>query len=214
MRRPKWSILAVQRTGLPFNAKGWQALPFNGKNLHIQGFTGRTGPLSGKPSLCAGRACVPVGRNAECVTGRFDTDRGARSRYYDRRAATQGGVQLSSEGLSEDPKVYRSRLAEQSDEQLDAWMIEFMRDTSIRRGVLAVLAAYRKATGLDDAGIERVFTAGGGAPATIGRTADGELMVPAASLHFLVPGLRAQSEEARDQEIDFLVGGFDNVVYI
>ncbi|MEA2025082.1 MAG: hypothetical protein U9O18_00180 [Chloroflexota bacterium] len=121
---------------------------------------------------------------------------------------------MSSEGLSEDPKVYRSRLAEQSDEQLDAWMIEFMRDMSIRRGVLAVLADYRKATGLDDAGMERVFTAGGGAPATIGRTADGELMVPAISLHFLVLGLRAQSEEAREQEIDFLVGGFDNVVYI
>jgi hypothetical protein len=39
-------------------------------------------------------------------------------------------------------------------------------------------------------------------------------MVPAISLHFLVPGLRAQSEKAREQEIDFLVGGFHEVVYI
>jgi hypothetical protein len=121
---------------------------------------------------------------------------------------------LSSEGLSEDPKTYRKRLKEQPDEQLDAWMIEFMRDMSIRRGVLPVLADFRKATGLDDRGIERVFTAGGGAPATIGRTADGELMVPAISLHFLVPGLRAQSKKARAQEIDFLVHGFEEVVYI
>ncbi len=121
---------------------------------------------------------------------------------------------MSSEGLSEDPKIYRSRLKEQPDEQLDAWMIEFMRDMSIRRGVLAVLADYRKATGLDDAGIERVFTAGGGAPATIGRTADGQLMVPAISLYCLVPGLRAHSKKARRQEIDFLVAGFEELVYI
>jgi hypothetical protein len=121
---------------------------------------------------------------------------------------------LTSEGLSQDPAAYRSRLAEQSDEQLDAWMIELMRDMSIRRGVLDVLADLRKATGLDDRGIERIFTAGGGARATIGRTAAGELMVPAISLHFLVPGLRAQSGKAREQEIDFLVHGFEQVVYI
>ena len=63
-------------------------------------------------------------------------------------------------------------------------------------------------------GIERVFTAGGGAPATIGRTAAGELMLPAISLHCLVPGLRVHSPKAREQEIDFLVGGFHDVVYI
>ncbi len=121
---------------------------------------------------------------------------------------------MSSEGLSEDPKVYRERLNEQPDEQIDAWMIEFMRDMSIRHGVLGVLADFRAATGLGDTGIERVFTAGGGAPATMGHTADGQLMLPAISLHFLVPGLRAQSAKARDQEIDFLVHGFDRIVYI
>ena len=121
---------------------------------------------------------------------------------------------MSSEGLSESPKIYRERLTEQPDEQLDAWMIEFMRDMSIRRGVLDVLTDYRKATGLDDTGIERAFTAGGGAPATIGHTAEGQLMVPAISLHCLVPGLRAVSDKAREQEIDFLVNGFEELVYI
>lgn len=121
---------------------------------------------------------------------------------------------MSSEGLSEDPKVYRQRLNDQPDEQLDAWMVEFMRDMSIRRGVLPVLADFRKATGLDDRGIEKAFTAGGGAPATIGHTADGQLMVPAISLNYLVPGLRANSDTAREQIIDFLVDGFENVVYI
>ena len=97
---------------------------------------------------------------------------------------------MPSAGLSSDPAEYRSRLAVQDDEQLDAWMIELMRDLSIRRGVLTVLERYRQVTGLDDGGIERAFTAGGGAPAIIGRTADGQLMVPAISLHHLVPGLR------------------------
>jgi hypothetical protein len=120
---------------------------------------------------------------------------------------------LPSAGLSEDPKQYRSRLDELPDEQIDAYMIELMRDMSIRHGVLDVLRDYRKSTGLGDSGIERVFTAGGGAPSTIGHTADGELMVPAISLHHLVPGLHAQSDTARQQEIDFLVAGFHEVVY-
>lgn len=121
---------------------------------------------------------------------------------------------MSSAGLSQDPKEYRSRLDEQTDEQIDAWMIELMRDMSIRHGVLDVLADYRKATGLEDTGIQRVYTAGGGAPATIGRTADGQLMVPAISLHFLVPGLRSQSDQARAQMVDYLVGGFEQLVFI
>lgn len=121
---------------------------------------------------------------------------------------------MSSAGLSEDPEEYRRRLGEQPDEQLDAWMIDLMRDISIRRGVLPVLHDFRQATGLDDVGIERVFTAGGGAPATIGRTADGRMMVPAISLHYLVPGLNAHSAAAHDQIIDFLVSGFEEVVYI
>jgi hypothetical protein len=121
---------------------------------------------------------------------------------------------LSSAGLSADPTEYRARLEEQTDQQLDAWMTELMRDISIRAGVLTVLDRYRQATGLDDAAIGRVFAAGGGAPAIMGRTADGQLMVPAISLHHLVPGLRALSERARQQEIDFLVAGFHDVVYI
>jgi hypothetical protein len=120
---------------------------------------------------------------------------------------------LSTTGLAEDPAEYRRRLEEQPDDQLDAWVIDFVRDVSIRRGVLTVLDSFRSATGLDDRGVERVFTAGGGAPAIVGRTADGRLMVPAISLNHLVPGLRSQSQQARGQLIDFLVAGFHEVVY-
>jgi hypothetical protein len=121
---------------------------------------------------------------------------------------------LPSAGLSADPTEYRGRLAVQDDAQLDAWMVELMRDLSIRRGVLTVLERFREVTGAGDTGIERVFTAGGGAPAIIGRTSDGQLMVPAISLHHLVPGLRALSTDAHDQIVDFLVAGFHDVVYI
>jgi hypothetical protein len=124
------------------------------------------------------------------------------------------GACVSSAGLSEDPKEYRRRLEEQSEEELDAWMTELMRDISIRKGVLPVLEEFRTATGLDSGGIERIFTAGGGAPSTMGRTADGRLMLPAISLRHLVLGLRARSETAHAEIVDFLAAGFEEVVYI
>jgi hypothetical protein len=121
---------------------------------------------------------------------------------------------VSATGLSADPAEYQRRLQEQPDAQIDAWAIELVRDLSIRQGVIRVLDEFRHATRLDDAGIERVFTAGGGAPATIGRTADGHLMLPAISLRYLVPGLRRQLPDARDRLIAYLVGSFEELVYI
>jgi hypothetical protein len=121
---------------------------------------------------------------------------------------------LSSTGLSPDPDEYRRRLDAQSDDQIDAWAIELMRDTSIRRGVLIVLEEFRHATGLDDTALERVFASGGGAPAVVGRTRDGHLMVPAISLRHLVPGLRQEVPDARRPLTDFLVASFHEIVYI
>ena len=66
-----------------------------------------------------------------------------------------------------------------------------MRDISIRRGVLAVLQDYRSATGADDATVTRIFSAGGGPPAVVGRDQQGRLIVPAVALHCLVTGTRA-----------------------
>mgnify|MGYP006203267851 CR=1 FL=1 len=117
-------------------------------------------------------------------------------------------------GLSASGAVYRTRLDEQSDEQVDAWVAELMRDMSIRRGVRRVLADFREATGLDERGLERVFAAGGGPPAVIGRTAAGELMVPAIALHYLVTGARALLPDARRRLIDYLADSFHEIVYI
>lgn len=121
---------------------------------------------------------------------------------------------MGATGLSADPQEYRRRLDEQPDEQIDSWCIELMRDLSVWLGVRRVLAEFRQAAGIDDAGLERIYAAGGGPPASVGRTADGELMVPAIALHCLVPGLRSQLKDARPRLTEFLVRNFDELVYI
>lgn len=117
-------------------------------------------------------------------------------------------------GLSADPKEYRRRLTEQSDEQVDAWAAELMRDVAIRRGVIAVIESFRRASGLGETEFERVFAAGGGPPASLGRDGQGRLMVPAITLYALVPGIRSQVQDGRDRLINYLVENFHELVYI
>jgi hypothetical protein len=121
---------------------------------------------------------------------------------------------VTAAGLSADPAEYQRRLDEQADDQIDSWAVELMRDMSIRTGVLGVLEEFGHACRLDEDGILRVFSAGGGAPATAGRTADGRLMLPAVSLRYLVPGLRREVADARQRLIGYLVASFAELVYI
>ena len=106
---------------------------------------------------------------------------------------------MADTGLSANPTEYRERLTEQTDEQVDAWAAELMRDVAIRRGVLTVIEDFLKATRIDERGFERVFAAGGGPPAAIGRDREGRLMVPAITLYALVPGIRAETSDGRHQ---------------
>ena len=46
---------------------------------------------------------------------------------------------MGATGLSVDASEYRTRLAEQSDAQIDSWAAEMMRDVAIRRGVARVV---------------------------------------------------------------------------
>jgi hypothetical protein len=117
-------------------------------------------------------------------------------------------------GLAPDPREYRRRLKQQDDAQLDGWAQDLMRDLSIRLGVRHVLKGFMKAARLDERGLERVFSAGGGPIATLGRTADGEVMVPAIQLFFLIRGIRATTPDARDRIIDYLVSGFHELAYV
>jgi hypothetical protein len=117
-------------------------------------------------------------------------------------------------GLASTPTEYRERLRQQTDQQLDAWVAELLRDVAKRRGLASVIVEFRKTAHLDDKGFRRVFARGGGAPQTVGIDAAGHLMVPTISLHFLVPGLRAEVPDARDRLIAYLVGSFDEIVYV
>lgn len=121
---------------------------------------------------------------------------------------------MGASALSADPKEYRTRLLEQSDDQLDSWAAELMRDVAKRRGVVGVVEGFRSAARLSEAEFEHVFASGGGAPATIGRDAAGRLIVPTISLFSLVVGLRARTADSRDRLIDFLVANFDELVYV
>lgn len=121
---------------------------------------------------------------------------------------------MAETGLSADPGEYRERLAEQSDEQIDAWAAELMRDVAIRRGVVRVISDFRRAAGLGEREFERVFASGGGPPAVVGRDRDGRLMVPAITLHALVPGIRSQVADGRTRLIEYLVANFGELVYV
>ena len=121
---------------------------------------------------------------------------------------------MASTGLSADPDEYRRRLADQSDDQIDAWAAELMRDGVIRRGIVKVVEDFRRAARLDENGFERVFASGGGPPAVVGRDRDGRLVVPTITLYALVPGIRSQVADGRDRLIDYLVANFGELVYV
>ena len=121
---------------------------------------------------------------------------------------------MATTGLSADPKEYRARLAEQDDEQIDAWAAELMRDVAIRRGVIKVIEDFRRAARLGEPEFERVFASGGGPPAVVGRDRQGHLMVPAITLFALVPGIRSQVADGRKRLIEYLVANFNEIVYV
>jgi hypothetical protein len=120
---------------------------------------------------------------------------------------------VGATGLATNPSQYRDRLREETDQQIDAWAEELMRDVALRRGVARVVADVQRAAGLDELSFRRVFGRGGGPAASIGRDAQGRPMVPAVTLYCLVRGLRIEVPDARDRLIDYLVGCFDEIVY-
>ena len=116
-------------------------------------------------------------------------------------------------GLSANPNEYRDRLRQHPDEQLDAWVEELVRDVAVRRGSARVVADLQRSLELDRASFRHVFARGGGPASTVGLDSRGQLTVPAAALHCVVPGLRAETPEARERLIDYLVDNFGEIVY-
>jgi len=121
---------------------------------------------------------------------------------------------VGATGLSADANEYRARLADQSDAQIDTWAAEMMRDVALRRGVVRVVEDFCRAAKLNEREFERVFASGGGPPATLGRDAQGRLIVPAVTLWALVPGIRAELADGRQRLIEYLVASFHELVYV
>src|SRR3989442_160056 len=93
---------------------------------------GSAGPRRG-PGGRGGRRGIPSGAS------RGRSGRGGRLIEFCHTAADPGGHDVATTGLSADPKEYRKRLAEQTDEQIDAWVAELIRDVVIRRGIVKVV---------------------------------------------------------------------------
>jgi len=121
---------------------------------------------------------------------------------------------VGTTGLAANPTEYRSRLREQTDEQIDSWSAELMRDVAVRRGVVKVVTGFKHAAHLDDRAFARVYSRGGGALAVLGRDSEGRVIVPSVTLYGLVAGLRTESPDARKLLIEFLVANFDETVYV
>ncbi len=121
---------------------------------------------------------------------------------------------MAETGLSADPAEYQSRLDEQTNEQIDTWAAELLRDVAKRRGIVRVMDDLRRSARLSDADIERAFASGDGPPAVIGRDAHGHVIIPAVALHALVPGIRAVATDGRDRLIAYLAANFDELVYV
>ena len=121
---------------------------------------------------------------------------------------------MSGTGLSANPKEYRARLDDQADDQIDRWVAELMRDVVKRRGIVKVVTDFRAAARLSELEFERVFAFGGGAPQTLGRDRDGNVVVPTISLWALVPGMRGLIGDSRGRLIEYLVANFEELVYV
>ena len=121
---------------------------------------------------------------------------------------------MAGTGLSADPEEYRARLDDQSDEQIDIWAAELMRDVAKRRGIVRVMADLRASARLSERDFERVFASGDGPPAVVGRDSQGNLIVPTVALHAVVPGIRAVTPDGRDRLIAYLAANFDELVYV
>ena len=112
---------------------------------------------------------------------------------------------MTATGLSATPQEYRERLEDQSDQQIDAWAAELMRDISIRLGVREVLhglaAPWAPTTPASSASTRLAA----GRSRLSARPTSGEMMVPAISLYYFVCGARSQMPDARDRLINYLV---------
>lgn len=104
-----------------------------------------------------------------------------------------------------DAATYRAMVTEQSDSQIDHWAGDLFIDFAKRLGVGTAIAAFCRATGMDERGFQRAFLVGGGPDHVVGIDTAGALAAPIFELPRAVAGLRRIDPQARAKLIDFLV---------
>ena len=109
---------------------------------------------------------------------------------------------------------YRDMVSSQDAAQVDAWAADLFMDFAKRLGVGRAIAAFRKATGLDERGFQRVFLVGGGPDHVVGIDTAGALTAPIFELPKAIAGLRRIDPDAQAKLVDFLVDQREVMSYV
>jgi hypothetical protein len=109
---------------------------------------------------------------------------------------------------------YRTMVAAQDAQQIDAWAADLFMDFAKRMGVGTAIAAFCKATGLDERGFQRAFLVGGGADHVVGIDTAGDLAAPIFELPKAIAGLRRIDPMAQQKLVDFLVANREVMSYV
>ena len=109
---------------------------------------------------------------------------------------------------------YREMVSSQDAAQVDAWAADLFMDFAKRLGVGRAIAAFRKATGLDERGFQRAFLVGGGPDHVVGIDTAGALTAPIFELPKAIAGLRRIDPDAQAKLVDFLVDQREVMSYV
>ena len=109
---------------------------------------------------------------------------------------------------------YREMVAAQDAQQVDAWAADLFMDFAKRLGVGTAIAAFCRATGLDERGFQRAFLVGGGPDHVVGIDTAGNLAAPIFELPKAIAGLRRIDPKAQQKLVDFLVANREVMSYV
>ena len=111
-------------------------------------------------------------------------------------------------------REYRGMVSEQDAAQVDTWAADLFMDFAKRIGVGRAIAAFCKATGLDERGFQRAFLVGGGPDHVVGIDTAGSLSAPIFELPKAIAGLRRIDPDAQSKLVDFLVQNREVMSYV
>ena len=116
--------------------------------------------------------------------------------------------------MDADERSYRTMVAAQDAQQVDAWAADLFMDFAKRMGVGRAIASFCEAAGLDERGFQRVFLVGGGPDHVVGIDTAGSLAAPIFELPRAIAGLRRIDPKAQQKLVDFLVANREAMSYV